>query len=69
VIAGLESIFCFDYASWGCYARFSGLCVPLITELELSLRFSLKGQQRTIHLGLMKYLHITSMAVSLIHLL
>jgi len=68
VIAGLESIFCFDYASWGCYAKFSGLCVPPNTELELSLRFSLRGQQRTIHRGLIKYLHTTNMAVSLIHL-
>ena len=73
MIAWLKSSFCFDYAFWGCYARFSGLCVPPNTELELSLSFSLRSQQRTIHCtthrGSMKYLHITIMAVGLIHLL
>ena len=55
------------------YARLFGLSVPPNIELELSLSFSLSSQQHTthctIHRGLMKYLHITIMAVSLILLL
>jgi len=43
------------------------------TELELSLSFSLSGQQHTthctIHRGIIKYYHITIMAVDLILLL
>ena len=52
-----------------CYVRFSGLSVPPNTELELSLIFSLRGQQHTthctIHHGIMKCFHITITAVGL----